>query len=267
MNTRRRSIRTAILLTVAIVVHTALTIGIPGPTRAATNAECDSLQFNDNSWIARSNYAAISSPYANFVSGQINYVNYSLCWWNMLSNPTVSGSSAWVAIEGPGSSDIVQIGPIKCSSAADVCGNGMDRDVVDWFYAWGVTGDIFKQPWPNNLGRADTATHTYVVSLSNGTWSFKIDSITKKTIGDSWRPWHATRVQQAVEIFNEGDQLGGIASRHQTFRNAYYKVGTTSYYQFGSVFRTGHCYPWGTWTTLDSRNFDAWTTDPHGNCG
>jgi hypothetical protein len=232
---------------------------------AATYAECDSLQANDNTWIARDNSTTIGSPYAWRAQAKINWVNYALCSVGLF-NPIVSGSSAWVAIEGPGSSDIVQLGVMKCSAYAAVCGNGMDRGVVDWFYAWGVTGDPFKQPWPNNLGVADHAAHTYKVTVVGGDWFFDIDNVAVKTISDSWRSWHAIRVQQAVEILNEGDQLGGGPTTHQTFRNGAYWVGATKYTTWGSVYKTGHCYPWGVWATINGVDFDAWTVSPHTNC-
>jgi hypothetical protein len=142
----------------------------------------------------------------------------------------------------------------------------MDEGVVDWFYAWGVDGDPFKQPWAHNLGIADHATHNYKVTVVGGDWFFDLDNVAVKSISDSWRSWNATRVEQAVEIFNEGDQLGGGPTTHQTFRDGAYWIGATKYTSWGPVFKSGHCYPWGVWNTINSIDFDAWTVSPHTNC-
>ena len=234
--------------------------------RCPTNAECDGLQTN-NTWTTRLK-SGVPSPYVTYTGATINYINYTLCHGNGLSDPIQSSSSAWISVEGPGSSDIVQIGVIKCNSIASVCGNNMDEDQVDWFYAWGVDGDPFKQPWANRIGLADGYTHRYTVYLSSGSWIFSIDGTTKKTLSDSWRSWHAVRSEEAVEIHNEGDQLGGTSSNKQTFRGAVYKIGSsgTLYSDYGNVFKSGHCYPWVNWTQLSYADYDVWTNNSHGDC-
>lgn len=182
---------------VLVLVTQTLVLSLPLSVRAATNAECDGLQTN-NTWGTRLK-SGIPSPYATYASATINYVNYTLCHGSGFSDPIQSSSSAWISIEGPGSNDIVQIGLIKCNSIAQVCGNNMDEGFVDWFYAWGVDGDPFKMPWANKILLADTSTHTYAISLANGTWSFLIGGGVKKTLSDSWRSWHAVRSEEAVD--------------------------------------------------------------------
>ena len=240
--------------------------GLPGSVAAAaTYAECDSLQQNDNTWISRDNGTAINAPYVWKATATINWVNYALCTPGLF-DPIVTGSGAWIGIEGPGQSDIVQVGLIKCGAIALVCGNGMDEGAVDWFYAWGVQGDPFKQPWAHKIGLADHATHSYTLDVVGGEWGFAIDGVTQVSISDSWRSWHAIRVSQAVEIFNEGDQLGGGPSTHQTFRNGAYWVSATKYTNWAAVYKTGHCYPWGVWSTISGAAYDTWTTAQHTNC-
>jgi hypothetical protein len=236
----------------------------PPTALAAVNAECDSTQTK-NSWVSRNSTHSVGSSYVRSAGVDINYHDYALCIPGLF-DPLQSSSSAWIAIEGPGSSDIVQVGLIKCNSAASICGNGMDEDDVDWFYAWGNDGDPFNQPWAHNLGRADTSTHRYAVSIASGTWSFKIDGISKHTMGDTWRTWTGTHAQEAVEIHNEGDQLGGGPTTIQTFRNSTYHINSTTYSGFGDVYKSGHCYPWSVWNQYTEGEFDVWTTAYHTNC-
>jgi hypothetical protein len=233
---------------------------------ASMNVPCDYFQ-TDNTWVSRDNSAGISAPYVAYASTQINYSYYSLC----LGNSLQSESSAWIGIEGPGQSDIVQIGETECNGGAAVCGNGMDNFIVDYFYAWGVTGDPFKQPWANNLGRAkvDSNLHAFSLGLYSGVWQFSIDGHVVKTLSDSWRAWHAIRVSQAVENLNAGDQLGGTNGGpqwQQKFRNAFYRVGATYYYNWTNPYKSGHCYPWASWNKINNSDWNVWTEDHSTGC-
>lgn len=263
---RAGALRSVAVLTIAatLLIDPVVATRLAPSVSAATNAECDSLQ-TDNEFRARDNNVTINGD-ANLVAGYINYVNYALCTRGLFT-PNQSGSGAWVAIEGPRSNDIVQIGLWKCNTIGLVCGNGMDAGSVDWFYAWGVDGNPFMMPWPNKIALADTGTHEYREGNFNGNWTFFIDGQLKKTISDSFRTWSKTRVQQAVEGWNEGDQLGGTATSHQTFRSVFYETGSVLHYNaFGNPYPAGHCYPWASTTFSNGSDWDVWTSSNHTNC-
>lgn len=269
----------------SLAVLLALTLAAVGTAAAATNAECDNLQLNDNSWVVRDASVAPSGPWVSKVTGSISLYDYALCYRNVAVNPLMTGSGAWIAIEGPhtgggmGGNSIIQVGYWKCAES-EACGvSGIPSTQygrVVYFYAFGNADDVFHQPHPQSLGLATTSSSFEVALryLSNGTrqWEFIIDGVVRKVIDDSWRTWNREKVQVGNEVWNEGDQLGGRPpsgsdpGNKQKFRNITWYNGTTQTGLPGAVYRSGHCYPWASWQTLSSAAWDAWTNLNHTNC-
>jgi len=279
-------IRRAALPVLSLAFSAAMVHAMAGTTFAAANAECDNLQLNDNSWVVADQSVAPSGPWISKVAGSISLYDYALCYRSVPVNPLMTGSGAWVAIEGPhtggamGGNSIVQVGYWKCAES-EACGvSGIPStqyNRVVYFYAFGNADDLFHQPYPQSLGLATTSS-TFEVALryyANGTrqWEFIIDGVVRKVIDDSWRTWNREKVQVGNEVWNEGDQMGGRPpsgsdpGNKQKFRNITWYNGTTRTGLSSGVYRPpAHCYPWAQWQTYSSASWDMWTNLNHGDC-
>jgi hypothetical protein len=265
----------------AVVMLVASAHATANEVRAAYNAPCDNLETN-NVFVARDQSINPSvDPLISWVSGAIWYYNPRLCSFSGGLAPTQSSSGAWVAIEGPflsgslGGNSIVQVGYIKCQSSTGCNASGIPSshyNRVVYFYAFGNANDVFHMPEPQFIADAPTSSigHTFKVNLhySSGTsdWQFIVDGSVRASIGDSWRTWSRVKAQVANELWNEGDQLGGDPSVVQSFRSVAWYNGITHTGLSGSVYRSGHCYPWSQWKTWGSNSWDTWTTNSHTNC-
>lgn len=233
----------------------------------------------DNGFAYRQANTGGTGPWITSVSGSINRNVYTLCDQSNGIVPNLTASGAWVAIEGPGSSDIVQDGYWECGNGL-VCGNGMDTYKLDFFYAWGNSTDPTKMPWPTWMGLADSASsHTFTTDLNaqTGVWEFKIDGVIRATQADgSWRNWNRTRIQAASENWNCGDELGGRTvlgsdpGNHQKFRTVKWVAGGVTHNGgLGSVViyspiygNTGNgtgVWPWYYASSSGTDDLDAWT--------
>jgi hypothetical protein len=264
----------ALAIALSLVVGTIAAVGLNPATAAATqylSGPCNTSQYLDNSFSFREGDTGTNGPWITNITGTINRYVYQLCSENPPgNNPIVSGSGAWVSINGPGGDDIVQIGYWECGYAA-VCGNQMDTNQLDFFCAYGTTGNLLYQPWPTKISLADSASsHVFTVSVHSGSyWNLNIDGTTVVVIPDSsWRTWNRSRVQAADEDYNCGDQLGGRTAdgtdpgNHQKFRSISWQAGSTIYPgDLGTPQVSGAPAPWATAVAINgsTSDFDVWT--------
>lgn len=247
-----------------------------------TNGDCDLTQFNDNSWVVRDGYTGNTGPWVTSVEGQINRYAYSVCNHGFVA-PNLSGTGSWVAIEGPGPEDIVHVGYWVCGDGV-VCGNDMHPHQLDFFFAWGASGDPFHAPWPSNISLADgSSTHIFTVTLvynadGTRTWHFKIDHVDRVLVGDgSWRTWNRSRVEVGNEQWNCGDQIGGRGpdgsdqGNHQKFRGISWIAGGITH--VGGLTNpqwlgNNPQYPWVNFQTINgsTSDFDVWTQNHGSTC-
>lgn len=149
---------------------------------------------------------------------------YSLC-----TNPRIgegSASTGWVAIQGVGTNDIVQMGHGVCRPAGGAGCNTVMQD--GW--AWGRTstspgcsGFANKLPTGNWLGShspggvysvVEEAAHDYSLSSTNhGAW-----------ISTSSVCWTNDTVAVFVESHDFGDALGGSAANNFNFTEKQFKT-------------------------------------------
>lgn len=264
----RAAIATILAIWMSLVMGGSVVLAAP-----PQNGPCRDSQINDNSWIVRDSTPIATSPnWLVYVQADITPYNYALCTFGTYA-PLATGSGAWVAITpNQAGASIIQIGYWKCGSGI-ACGNGMKLGELDYFYAWGVEGDIFHQPWPTYISGpvAISGTHTFKVHLyypGDGTreWRLSIDGVVKKYMNDDWRTWPRQRAQIGVENWNCGDQLGGRnasgsdAGNKQKFRNVTWRTNVTHNGDMGVVYRPGHFYPWGYFDQINDSDFDVWTS-------
>lgn len=239
---------------------------------------CDVGQYIDNTWGVRDAYTGQSGPWLTSASASISRYDYSLCTGG--ARPKVSGTGAWVAIEGPGSNDIVQVGYWKCGDAL-ICGNGMHTNQLDFFYSSG-SDDWDHAPWPKNISLADAAgSHVFKVELfyntdGSRTWRYMIDGQIRASEPDgTWRKWNRVKTQIGTEQYNCGDQLGGRVAdgsdpgNKQKFRSLTWVAGGVTHSDgFGAPYIGGNnpLYPWLFVLPINSTDFDVWTANHAQTC-
>lgn len=260
----------AVILAWSVALMMGSTAALAAPPQ---NGPCRDSQVNDNSWIVRDSTPIATSPnWVSIAQADISPYNYALCQSGVYG-PISTGSGAWAAIvPAQGGGSIIQIGYWKCGIGA-VCGNGMPAGELDYFYAWGIDGDIFHQPWPTYISGpvAVSGTHTFKVHLyypGDGTreWRLSIDGVVKKYLDDNWRTWPRQRAQVGAENWNCGDQLGGRNAsgtdpgNKQKFRNLIWRTNLSHIGDMGNVYHSGHAYPWGYFDQINDSDFDVWTS-------
>jgi hypothetical protein len=238
---------------------------------ASANTNCNKNQ-TDNTWIQRTQ----SNSYVGSVTAYISYFDYNLCivdpnpaFW-----PFVSSSAAWVGIVSSNyGSDIMQVGYIKCGTAQLAgCGNfnSSQLGVTMAFWAWGVNGDPFHQPWPWPLAYitvgGDHLFRVFKVNRTSCYWALTMDQGTPgyvyTTVPCASIPWTPTVAYVANEVWNSGDQLGGYSGTPQRFKSESFAdaSGHTLYFQQPPG-KVGHCYPQAAFSNSSGQGDDwrSWT--------
>ncbi len=269
--------RSALAAGLIAVLSWAMT-GVPGQEAfpiqtalATANTNCNLLQ-TDNTWIQRTqSWSSVSSATA-----YISYFDYNLCVasTNPLYWPIQTSSAAWVGIVSSSfGSDIMQAGEISCGINQVLgCGNfsSGQRAVPLAFWAWGVNGDPFHQPFPHPMGSLSTADHLFRVFKVNRTscyWALTMDQGTPgyifTTVPCSSIPWTPTVAYIANEVWDSGDQLGGYSGTPQHFYGEWFadSSGHAQSFQGQPYGPIGHCYPQAAWSDSSGHGDDwrSWT--------
>ncbi len=272
---RRTRVRPPIVGLFTAIAISVLLGAAPVFAAPPQSGPCNGGQFNDNSWVVRDTPIATSPNWVTWVQGDITPYGYELCTHPDYDPPDASGTGAWVAIEpNQQGSSIIQIGYWKCGAGFVACGNGMRVGELDYFYAWGIQGDILHQPWPTYISGpvAISGSHTFKVLLyypGDGTreWRFYIGGSIAKVLDDNWRTWPREKAQIGTEVWNCGDQMGGRdafgtdAGNKQKFRNISWRAGTTTHFgDLGDSYRSGNPYAWAGKQNVGDAGFDVWTS-------
>jgi hypothetical protein len=259
----------------AALVATVGLSAINAPAAFATaNTSCN-INQTDNTWIVRTQGSDVVSSAGAYIS----YFDYNLCNASPLPPlwPIQSSSGAWAGIINGSGSNIIQVGYIKCNSSQIAgCKNFpvQDDNITVAFWAWGVNGDPFHQPWPHFLATVTNAYHYFRVFLVNRGSCYYAMSMDQGASGYIYAtvpcdsiPWTPNAAQIGNEVWNSGDQLGGWSGTPQhyfgeTFTDQNGQETFTNLPQ-----KSGHCYPqadfssssgqgdeWRSWTYVTNHN-------------
>lgn len=204
----RPSARRVLTATAGILIAVLVVVGtLPPATLASDIAACSDLFV-----VNRHAGQGIWSGTPDGASANIEHQTLHQC-----SPPgliELSGSFAYVNVQGPGSNDIVQVGMGDCRAPATTCVSGMhafagygrnssspgcsgwsDRIPIAGFYAW-PTGTIYQ------------VYHTANV------WKFSAGGTLLLTVGDAAICWTSNAATWFGESLDHGDAIGGTAANH-----------------------------------------------------
>jgi hypothetical protein len=211
----RRQSRNIVLLSIPVAIA-QLFFGSTVALAAAANAPCQDVGAAHTFAGAQTSHALVSGAEAS-----ISYFASLLCTSTGTSTDDIRGTFTWVGVEIPGSGGaIVQIGLGKCKEAPNPFCDGTYK----MFYAWGRPaggGCVARTPAPAFLGAAPTGTHTYTVVRTSTKVSFKLDGVEQTSIPiANVACWTGTASAFVGEVWDRGDQLGGVVASHQQMRIA-----------------------------------------------
>jgi hypothetical protein len=142
----------------------------------------------------------------------------------------------WVAIEGPCSECIMQVGLGRYQG-----------ETMGYWRAWGRNTDApgcesYSHVSPGSYRLEDWSGNSavYEISLSSGTWYYKIGGVTKYTVWDGNICWRNFLVDWFGENYNLGSAIGGTPLNfHNVTANRYRVLGDATWYSPG--WGSGHC--------------------------
>ena len=210
------------LIAVATMLASALWVLTPGMAAAAGNAPCGTFDPDNPHAGSWRHSAAVGAE------ARIEFPSTPLCTGPIQGgNGGYSGSFTYVSVEVyGGTSAILQVGIGKCVAPTSfpVCTGG-----YRYWYAWGRQDGIGTCTTghpadPIDLGPASSGTHKFTVYRTSTQVVFKIDGITKATIGiANVSCWTANAMSGTGEVYDHSDQMGGVVGDHQQITLALYE--------------------------------------------
>lgn len=163
----------------------------------------------------------------------------------------------WIAIEGPCSECILQVGLGRAQG-----------EVMGYWRAWGRNVDAqgcgnysHVPPLAYRLSDWSGSSADYEISLGSGTWYYKIDGVNRYTVWDGNICWRNFRADWFGENYNLGSAIGGYNSNHHRVTVNRYRVGGGSTWNSPAWTSTG-CDIWADpfkCITVGADQIDMWT--------
>lgn len=138
-------------------------------------------------------------------------------------NPCSNGVGStwlWVAIEGPNSFDIMQIGIGRPNT-----------QTMGWYWTWGrnpdspgCEGRSLVIPGVLRISNWSGAGATYKIVRDGNLWSFRINGLEKRLLGDFEICWRRNLAAWFGEAYNIGSDIGGTNQNHHSVTVDRYRV-------------------------------------------
>lgn len=192
---------------------------VPASAYAASpNTNCNSIA-NDFAFAGDDQlWPSVSTRTVEGISAYINGTDRLFECIDSTGLDANSNISAWVALVGGSSNEIIQVGIIKCHTNNSPVSYspciGASAGQARYFYAWGRSasrdcGIGEHIPYAADAGAATAGAHRYQVYITGSTIYLKVDSTTVKTLPVSSFCWLSDRKGQAeVERHDMSDGAG-----------------------------------------------------------
>ena len=178
----------------------------------------------------------------------------------------LSGSFAFVNVEGSAFNDIVQIGKGRCRFTLFSSCN----ETMRIYWAWGRDSDTAgcagfsdRAPTATLIQQDDGQAHVHKVFHTSNAWRVYLDGVQKASVGEASICWTPTSASWFGESFDAGDAIGGTSADHFRFTSTYYASSENGAFVATSL--VDPCNYAGTnppyyCDVINSTTFDIWTS-------